>query len=99
MFCDKFIDEMDGCIRDIAKLIDSTANALFITTYCRLTGRNRTHITQCLGNNFFHCLLLTNYVNLIFLFRILCLKMIFNLFKNFDLLHSFSLISFFGSVL
>ncbi|VBB34375.1 unnamed protein product [Acanthocheilonema viteae] len=39
---------MDGCIKDLAKLIDSTVNALLITTYCRLTDQNQTHINQCL---------------------------------------------------
>uniref|UniRef100_A0A1I7VQS0 NRF domain-containing protein n=1 Tax=Loa loa TaxID=7209 RepID=A0A1I7VQS0_LOALO len=39
---------MGGCIKDLAKLIDSSANALLITTYCRLTGQNKTDIKQCL---------------------------------------------------
>ncbi|VDK63965.1 unnamed protein product [Onchocerca ochengi] len=44
----KIIGEIDGCIKDLAKLIDSAANALLITSYCRLTGQNQTHIKQCL---------------------------------------------------
>uniref|UniRef100_A0A1I8EZ96 NRF domain-containing protein n=1 Tax=Wuchereria bancrofti TaxID=6293 RepID=A0A1I8EZ96_WUCBA len=43
----KIIDEMDECFKDLAKLIESVANALLMTTYCRLTNQNQTKIKQC----------------------------------------------------
>uniref|UniRef100_A0A0R3RR95 NRF domain-containing protein n=1 Tax=Elaeophora elaphi TaxID=1147741 RepID=A0A0R3RR95_9BILA len=43
----EIIDEIDECISDLAQLIDSTASTLLITTYCRLIGKNQTHISQC----------------------------------------------------
>uniref|UniRef100_A0A915PRF0 Nose resistant-to-fluoxetine protein N-terminal domain-containing protein n=1 Tax=Setaria digitata TaxID=48799 RepID=A0A915PRF0_9BILA len=42
------IDGMDDCLKDLIKLIDSAANALLVTTYCRLIGHNQTHIKRCL---------------------------------------------------
>ncbi|KAM3717948.1 Nose resistant to fluoxetine protein [Dirofilaria immitis] len=44
----KITDEINECIKDLAKLIDSAVNALLITSYCRLSGQNQTHIKQCL---------------------------------------------------
>ncbi|EJW84606.1 hypothetical protein WUBG_04482 [Wuchereria bancrofti] len=38
---------MDECFKDLAKLIESVANALLMTTYCRLTNQNQTKIKQC----------------------------------------------------
>ncbi|VDO21480.1 unnamed protein product, partial [Brugia timori] len=43
----KIIDDMDECFKDLAKLIDSVANALLLTTYCRLANQNQTEIKQC----------------------------------------------------
>ncbi|VDK86006.1 unnamed protein product [Litomosoides sigmodontis] len=47
----KITNEMDECLRDFTKLIQSTTNALLTATYCRLTGQNQTHISQCLDEH------------------------------------------------